>query len=69
MPVKQLQLSFLVPSVCTKLFFMKVAALISGGKDSVYSIMQCIKNGHQVVVLVNLTPESPTVGKLSLAIS
>jgi diphthine-ammonia ligase len=33
---------------------MKVIALISGGKDSIYNIMQCINNGHEVVVLGHL---------------
>ncbi|XP_003745481.1 diphthine--ammonia ligase [Galendromus occidentalis] len=35
---------------------MKVVALISGGKDSCYNMMQCVKNGHEVVALANLTP-------------
>lgn len=35
---------------------MKVIALISGGKDSTYNMMQCIKNGHEIVALVNLKP-------------
>ncbi len=33
---------------------MKVFALISGGKDSIYNIHQCIKNGHDIVALGNL---------------
>jgi len=33
---------------------MKVIGLISGGKDSVYNLMQCIKNGHEIVVLGHL---------------
>lgn len=32
-------------------------ALISGGKDSLYSILHCIRNGHKVVALANLHPE------------
>lgn len=35
---------------------MKVVALISGGKDSTYNMMQCVKNGHEIVALVNLKP-------------
>ena len=31
-------------------------ALISGGKDSFYSILHCIHNGHKVVALGNLYP-------------
>lgn len=30
---------------------MKVIGLISGGKDSIFNIMQCIKNGHEIVCL------------------
>jgi diphthine-ammonia ligase len=33
-----------------------VIALISGGKDSLYSILHCIRNGHKVVALANLYP-------------
>jgi diphthine-ammonia ligase len=35
---------------------LNVIALISGGKDSLYSILHCIKNGHRVVALANLHP-------------
>ncbi|XP_014218144.1 diphthine--ammonia ligase [Copidosoma floridanum] len=35
---------------------MKVAALISGGKDSCFSMMQCIAAGHEIVALANLYP-------------
>jgi diphthine-ammonia ligase len=35
---------------------MKVIALISGGKDSTFNMMQCVKNGHEIVALVNLRP-------------
>jgi diphthine-ammonia ligase len=37
-----------------------VIALISGGKDSLYSILHCIRNGHKVVALANLHPEQKT---------
>lgn len=33
---------------------MKVIGLISGGKDSIYNLMQCIKNGHEIVCLGHL---------------
>lgn len=33
---------------------LKVIALISGGKDSIYNIIQCIKHGHEVVAVANL---------------
>lgn len=39
---------------------LNVIALISGGKDSLYSILHCIRNGHKVVALANLhPPEQP----------
>ncbi|OOF98027.1 hypothetical protein ASPCADRAFT_205307, partial [Aspergillus carbonarius ITEM 5010] len=37
---------------------LNVIALISGGKDSLYSILHCIRNGHKVVALGNLHPPS-----------
>jgi diphthine-ammonia ligase len=33
---------------------MKVIGLISGGKDSIYNLIQCIKNGHEIVCLGHL---------------
>ncbi|KAM5239428.1 diphthine--ammonia ligase isoform 2-T2 [Hipposideros larvatus] len=41
---------------------MRVAALISGGKDSCYNMMQCIDAGHQIVALANLRPAENEVG-------
>ncbi|XP_028994805.1 diphthine--ammonia ligase [Betta splendens] len=35
---------------------MKVVALISGGKDSCYNMMQCVAAGHSLVALANLRP-------------
>ncbi|OJD35167.1 atp-binding endoribonuclease [Diplodia corticola] len=35
---------------------LKVIALISGGKDSLFSILHCLKNGHDLVALANLYP-------------
>lgn len=35
---------------------MKVIALISGGKDSTFNMMECVKHGHEIVALVNLRP-------------
>ncbi|KAI8954257.1 hypothetical protein F4801DRAFT_19081 [Xylaria longipes] len=35
---------------------LSVIALISGGKDSFYSILHCQANGHRVVALANLYP-------------
>ncbi|XP_075233118.1 uncharacterized protein LOC142331244 isoform X2 [Lycorma delicatula] len=37
---------------------MRVVALISGGKDSCYNMVQCVAAGHDVVALANLRPES-----------
>lgn len=36
---------------------LNVIALVSGGKDSLYSILHCIRNGHKVIALANLHPE------------
>lgn len=33
---------------------MKFVALVSGGKDSIYSIMECQRNGHELVACVHL---------------
>ncbi|KAF2764487.1 adenine nucleotide alpha hydrolases-like protein [Teratosphaeria nubilosa] len=35
---------------------LQTVALISGGKDSFFSILHCMRNGHQVVALANLHP-------------
>ncbi|KAH7162706.1 hypothetical protein B0J13DRAFT_17353 [Dactylonectria estremocensis] len=35
---------------------LNVIALISGGKDSFYSLLHCIERGHRVVALANLFP-------------
>lgn len=40
---------------------MKVAALVSGGKDSCYSMMECEKYGHEIVVLGNLYSDEEEV--------
>ncbi|KAI8482639.1 diphthine--ammonia ligase [Branchiostoma belcheri] len=36
---------------------MRVVALVSGGKDSCYNMMQCVAEGHQIVALANLRPQ------------
>lgn len=41
---------------------LNVVALISGGKDSLFSILHCIANGHNVVALANLYPHAPQGG-------
>lgn len=51
---------------------MKVVGLLSGGKDSCYNLVHCVKNGHEIVAVASLRPP---IGKgqphhsLSLAIS
>ncbi|XP_042906925.2 diphthine--ammonia ligase [Parasteatoda tepidariorum] len=36
---------------------MKVVALISGGKDSCYNMMQCVADGHEIVALAHMMPK------------
>jgi diphthine-ammonia ligase len=36
---------------------MKFVGLISGGKDSIFSIQKCLGEGHQLVCVANLKPE------------
>ncbi|OTB07552.1 hypothetical protein M426DRAFT_46711, partial [Hypoxylon sp. CI-4A] len=36
---------------------LNVVALVSGGKDSFYSILHCLANGHRIVALANLYPQ------------
>ncbi|XP_076099990.1 uncharacterized protein LOC143069310 isoform X2 [Mytilus galloprovincialis] len=35
---------------------MRTVALISGGKDSCYNMMQCVIEGHDIIALANLKP-------------
>ncbi|EGG21287.1 endoribonuclease L-PSP domain-containing protein [Cavenderia fasciculata] len=35
---------------------MKLVGLISGGKDSIYNLIECIRNGHEVIALAHLKP-------------
>ncbi|TDH69588.1 hypothetical protein CCR75_003929 [Bremia lactucae] len=37
---------------------MQVVALISGGKDSCYAMMECVRFGHEIVCLAHLHPPS-----------
>lgn len=44
---------------------MRAVALISGGKDSCYNMMQCVMAGHHIVALANLRPpESAAVDEV-----
>ena len=36
---------------------MRVVALVSGGKDSTYNMMQVVAEGHEIVALANLHPK------------
>ena len=36
---------------------MNVFGLISGGKDSIYNLIQCIKKGHKLIAVGHLSPE------------
>lgn len=38
----------------------KVIGLISGGKDSCFNLLHCVANGHELVALATLTPDSST---------
>lgn len=37
---------------------MKVVGLLSGGKDSCYNLLHCVKQGHEIVALASLAPPS-----------
>eukprot|EP01083_Nonionella_stella_P121518 365158_1 len=43
---------------------MKVVALLSGGKDSIYNVMKCIEYGHEIVCVGNLRPAPTDVDEL-----
>ena len=44
---------------------MKFVALVSGGKDSFYSIMECLRNDHELLACAHLAPrrQSPEDGE------
>ena len=35
---------------------MKFVGLISGGKDSIFNLVHCVANGHELVCTANLHP-------------
>lgn len=43
---------------------LKVVALVSGGKDSCYSMLQCVAAGHEIVALANLRPKDASCNEL-----
>ena len=42
----------------------RVIALVSGGKDSCYSMLQCVAAGHKIVGLANLRPTNDDENEL-----
>ena len=42
----------------------RVLALVSGGKDSCYSMLQCVAAGHEIVGLANLKPKNEKENEL-----
>ena len=42
-----------IPTQCN----INPAFCSSGGKDSCYSMMQCVAHGHDIVALANLRPK------------
>lgn len=44
---------------------MKFVALISGGKDSCFNILHCLKQGHELIALANLYPRDTNVQDLN----
>ena len=44
---------------------LNVIALVSGGKDSFFSLLHCQANGHRIVALANLHPALPSPGSSS----
>jgi diphthine-ammonia ligase len=39
---------------------MDIVGLVSGGKDSIYSMLLCAAHRHKLVCLANLHPPQPT---------
>ena len=37
---------------------MKVFGLVSGGKDSIYNLVKCIRNGHKLIAVGHLSPRN-----------
>ena len=40
---------------------MKVVGLVSGGKDSVFNLIECVAHGHEIVALANLNGQEEGV--------
>ena len=37
---------------------MKIVGLVSGGKDSIFNLIECVAHGHEIVCIANLRAES-----------
>ncbi|KAI1847424.1 hypothetical protein JX265_005516 [Neoarthrinium moseri] len=44
---------------------LNVIALVSGGKDSFFSALHCLANGHRIVALANLHPPESTTARVA----
>lgn len=42
---------------------MKFVGLISGGKDSIFNLLQCVAYGHELVCVANLHPPEEAKSK------
>jgi len=45
---------------------MKIVALVSGGKDSMFNLLESIAMGHELVCVANLYPPALPEGKTEL---
>lgn len=37
---------------------MRLVGLISGGKDSLFNLLQCISAGHEIAAVANIEPDT-----------
>ncbi len=42
---------------------MKFVGLISGGKDSIFNLIQCVSYGHELICVANLHPPADSETK------
>ncbi|KAK7941070.1 uncharacterized protein PG986_013457 [Apiospora aurea] len=56
LPTRRPSCYFPLPGIMAVDGSLSVIALVSGGKDSFFSILHCLANGHRVVALANLHP-------------
>lgn len=48
---------------------MKVVALLSGGKDSCFNLLECLANGHEPVAVGGLLPTAGVGASLDARLS